>query len=179
MISQQAKQSIDYIFTQSARRSLVLDPADTCDIETLPERGNHECPEKDIIVLTISSFLFRISTIFHIGEDPAIRDYFLKNSANRSLTEVFSEIGNLCSGAMNQELLRYFPHLGMSTPYTLSSRCLPFLGELNPGHLSRHAITINGSTRLQATLCMCGYAPVDFAVDKACAAVETGELELF
>lgn len=180
MISQQAKQGIDHIFTQSVRKSLILDPADVCDIEMLPESASNKFPEKDIVVLTISSFLFRVLTIFHIGEDSATRNYFLRNAPNKSFTEVFSEISNLCSGAMNSELLRYFPHLGMSTPYTLSSRCLPFLNELiNPGHLSRHAITINGSARLQATICMCGYAPVDFAVDRTAAAAATGELELF
>lgn len=179
MISQQAKQGIDHIFAKSARKSLVLDPDDVCNIEALPKSTLNEFPEKDIVVLTISSFLFRVSTIFHISEDPATRDYFLRNTGNESLAEVFSEIGNLCSGAMNSELLRYFPHLGMSTPYTLSSRCLPFLDELKPGYLSRHAITINGSARLQATLCMRGYAPIDFVVDKSAAADETGELELF
>jgi hypothetical protein len=179
MISQQSKQSIDYIFAKSARKSLILDPGDVCDIEMLNENCGHNFLEKDFVVLTISSFLFRVLTIFHIGEDEATKDYFLKKSPNKSLTEVFSEVGNLCSGAMNHELLQHFPHLGMSTPYTLSSRCLAFLSELNPGHLSRHAITINGSARLQATVCMCGYAPIDFKVDTAATIDTSGELELF
>lgn len=179
MISQQAKQGIDYIFAKSARRSLVLDQGDICEIEMLNESKGDKFQEKDIVVLTISSFLFRVLTIFHIGEDEATKNYFLKKSPNKSLTEVFSEVGNLCSGAMNHELLQHFPHMGMSTPYTLSSRCLSFLSELNPGHLSRHDITINGSARLQATVCMCGYAPIDFTVDTATTVDTTGELELF
>jgi hypothetical protein len=179
VISQQAKQGIDYIFAKSAKKSLVLDPGDVCDIEMLHESMGHKFMEKDIVILTISSFLFRVLTIFHIGEDEATKNYFLKKSPNKSLTEVFSEVGNLCSGAMNHELLQHFPHLGMSTPYTLSSRCLSFLSELNPGHLSRHAITINGSARLQATVCMCGYAPIDFTVDTITTVDTSGELELF
>jgi hypothetical protein len=179
VISQQAKQGIDYIFAKSARNNLILDPGDVCNIEMLNESSGHKFLEKDIVVLTISSFLFRVMTIFHIGEDAATRDYFLKKTPNKSLTEVFSEVGNLCSGAMNRELLQHFPHLGMSTPYTLSSRCLSFLSELNPGHLSRHAITINGSAHLQATVCMCGYAPIDFTVDTTATADTSGELELF
>lgn len=179
MISLQARQSIEYIFTQSARKSFQLDPADYCNIELLQGGVQHKHHEKDVIVLTISSFLFRVLTIFHIGEDAETRNYFLNGRAEKSLTEVFSEISNLCSGAMNAELLRYFPHLGMSTPCTLSGRCLPFLSELKSGHMSHFNITINGAARLQATLCMCGYAPVDFALDKTAAAVETGELEFF
>jgi len=179
VISQQAKQGIDYIFSQSVRKTLALNPDDVCNIEMLPGNAGHISMEKGIVVLTISSFLFKVLAIFHIGEDAETRNYFLGKSVNKSLIEVFSEVGNLCTGAMNHELLRYFPHLGMSTPYTLSGRCLTFLNELNPGHLSRHAITINGSARLQATLCMCGYAPIDFAVDKTAAERNTGELELF
>lgn len=181
MISEQAKQGIDYIFAKSAKASLVLDQGDDCSINALPGGKCEAFREKDIVVLTISSFLFRVLTIFHIGEDQETRNYFLKKTANKSkpFSEVFSEVGNLCSGKMNHELLRYFPHLGMSTPYTLSSRCLPFLSELNPGYLSRHDIKINGSAHLQATICMCGYAPVDFTVDKSEVVDETGALELF
>lgn len=179
MISQQAKQSIDYIFAKSARKSLVLDHGDICEIEILNEDRGDTFFVKDIVVLTISSFLFRVLTIFHIGEDEATKNYFLKKSPDISLMEVFAEVGNLCSGAMNHELLKHFPHLGMSTPYTLSSRCLSYLSELNPGHLSRHAITINGSARLQATICMCGYAPIDFTVDTTATIDASGELELF
>ncbi len=156
-----------------------MDQGDICEIEILNEGKGDMFLEKDIIVLTISSFLFRVLTIFHIGEDKATKDYFLKKSSNLSLMEVFAEVGNLCSGAMNQELSQHFPHLGMSTPYTLSSQCLSYLSELNPGHMSRHAITINGSARLQATICMCGYAPIDFTVDKTATLDTSGELELF
>ena len=206
MLSTQAIQGIEYIFTQAAGKTLLMDTLDVCNIEALKEQpntsgagtslfplpagvgvnaslrnvhSNGKFVEKDIVVLTISSFLFRVLTIFHIGDDADTRDYFLKNTTGRSLTEVFSEISNLCSGAMNCELLRYFPHLGTSTPYTLSSRSLPFLNEKKSGHLSRFLITLNGTVRLQATLCMYGYAPVDFVIDKNAAAVETGELEFF
>jgi hypothetical protein len=181
MISPQARHGIDYIFAKSAKASLVLDQSDDCSINVLPGAKCDQFKEKDIVVLTISSFLFKVLTIFHIGEDPETRNYFLRKTTNKSksFSEVFSEVGNLCSGKMNHELLRYFPHLGMSTPYTLSSRCLPFLRDLNPGHISRHDIRINGSAHLQATICMCGYAPVDFTVDKNIADEATGELELF
>ena len=181
MISHQAKQGIDYIFVKAAKATLVLDKNDECSINTLPDDKGDLFREKEIVVLTISSFLFRVLTIFHISDDPETKKYFLKNTTNKSKTfsEVFSEVGNLCSGKMNHELLRYFPHLGMSTPYMLSSRCLPFLNELKPGYISRHDIRINGSAHLQATICLCEYAPVDFTVDKNIVVEETGELEFF
>jgi hypothetical protein len=179
VISAQSKVGIDFIFDKAVRKSLILNSGDVCDIEPLAEGKGADLQDKDIFVLTISSFLFRVLTIFHIGEDLETRNYFFNNAAEKSFEEVFSEICNLCCGAMNQELLRYFPHLGMSTPYMLNGRCLPFLNELKPGYLSYHAITINGAVRLHATICVCAYAPIDFAVDQTAVADTSGELELF
>jgi hypothetical protein len=179
VISEPAKHAIDYIFDKSVKKNLVLDPDDVCNIERLTGSDDGDFQDKDLVVLTISSFLFKVLTIFHLGEDSATRDYFLQKTTDKTFSEVFSEIGNLCSGAMNHELLKYFPHLGMSTPYVLSSKCLPFLSELKAGYMSRHTISINGSVRLQATVCMYGYAPIDFTVDKTDVVDMTGELEMF
>ncbi len=179
MISQRAKQGIDYIFAKSVKANLALASGDVCDIQMLSGNKSGEFSEKNIVVLTITSFLFRVLTIFHVDEDAATRNYFLKEGSDKTFLEVFSEIGNLCVGSMNRDLLRHFPHLGMSTPYTLDSRCIQFINELNPAHLSRHAITINDAVRLQATLCMCVYAPIDFVVDRSAVEEETGGLELF
>jgi hypothetical protein len=95
---------------------------------------------------------------------------------------VFQEICNLCCGAINQALLNHFPDLGMSTPYTLSARCLPYLNVLKPDLLESFAISIDGETApvtLAATLCVCAHAPIDFVADVAHAEDTSGELELF
>jgi hypothetical protein len=80
---------------------------------------------------------------------------------------------------MNRELARHFPHLGMSTPYVLGSRCLDFLADLRPQHLVRLDVAINGGVRVQATLCVCGSAPIDFVatVPSSVDATSSGELE--
>lgn len=180
MISEQAKAGVDYIFIKAARANLALSADDTCEITPEPELPVNEFPEKTIIILTISSFLFRLLTIFHIDEDDAAtREYFTKGSTDRSLLEVVSEIGNLCCGAMNRDLLHHFSHLGMSTPYTLTSQSMAFLDELKPGHVAGYAVTINGSVNMHVSLCLCEYAPIDFTVDMAAAEEETGELEFF
>lgn len=177
MISEQFKQGIDQIFCKAVKKSIIRDVSDTCDIQPWTARSDLE--KADIFVLTISSLLFRVLTIFHIDDDPQTRDYFLKSSSNTSFDEIFYEISNMNSGVMNQELLRYFSHLGMSTPYKLNGGCLSYLSELNSGYISRHAITINGSIRLHATLCMSGYAPVDFTFEETKDADTSGELEFF
>ncbi|MGH8810074.1 MAG: hypothetical protein ACREX0_19530 [Noviherbaspirillum sp.] len=179
MISDQAKTGIHQILLRAAKSRLPLDAGDVCDIEPLTKVGRDDMPEENIVVLTISSLLFRLLLILHVDETPATRRYFAGNAGDRPFREVFYETANLCGGAMNQELLRYFPDLGMSTPYTLNSRCVSFLEELKPGYLSQFAITINGSVRMAATICMCEYAPIDFAYDGNAAEETTGELELF
>jgi hypothetical protein len=54
-----------------------------------------------------------------------------------------------------------------------------FLGELQPHYQSSSAITINDTVRLQATLCMCCSAPVDFVASAPIAEPTAGELEMF
>lgn len=179
MISSQTQQSINYIFAKAAEATLTLASGDQCHVEVLPGKPEGELLENHVVVFTISSFLFRVVIIFHIDSAQTTRNYFLQGEDDKSYTEIFSELGNLLVGKMNRELLRYFPHLGMSTPYILNGGCVPFLSKLKPGYHSHHAITINSSIRLHATVYMCGYAPIDFTADTAVAEDSTGELELF
>lgn len=179
MISENVKQGVDFIFVKAAKATLAMNPGDHVAIEPMPAGKLIETPEKQIVVLTISSYLFRLLTIFHVNADKATTEYFTKGDANANFFEVFSELGNLCCGAMNRELGNYFLHLGMSTPYVLESKCIPFLKELKPNYMSQHDIVINDSIRLHGTLCMCSYANIDFRVDMTIAEEETGALELF
>jgi len=179
MISEQARRSMEQIFINAAKTNLVLAPSDVCEVAPLVPGRAQGNREKNLLLLTISAFPFRLLTILQAGEHPLTREYYLKGKPGRAFGEVFAEVGNLCCGSMNRELTRHFPHLGMSVPYFLDSRCMPFLDELQPEYLSSCAISINGSARLQATLCVCAYAPVDFAVDAQAREETTGELELF
>ena len=179
MISQRARHSVEHIFMKSAKSTLIVGQDDFCRIEPVFQNGHREFPGNKIFILTISSFLFRLVMIFHVNEAQSTRDYFVKDSSNVSFSESFSESVNLCAGAMNRELLQHFPHLGMSTPYTLDSNCLPYLSELQPAHTSRYAISINDVVNLHATLCLCAYKPFDFVTDMTAKVEETGELEMF
>lgn len=178
-VSEDARQAVDHLFTQAVRANLVMDAADAIEIEQLPGSGIVETPEANIFVLTISSYLFRLLTVFHVDPDGAAAAYFSKDDAGRAFHEVFGEVGNLCCGAMNRELGKHFLHTGMSTPNMLGRRCVTYLNELKPDYVSRHRIGINDSVALHATLCLCAYAPIDFRVDTSAALEETGGLELF
>ena len=179
MISEQAKNGVNLIFTRAARANLALTPSDTIAIEQLPGIQTADTAEKRILVLTVASYVFRLLTIFHINNDAATENHFTRSDPERVFGEVFRELGNLCCGAMNRDLGKHFLHTGMSTPYLLESQCLAFLNALKPAYVVQHRIVINDSVVLHATLCLCAYAPIDFRVDTQMAEEATGELELF
>ncbi|MEM5455486.1 hypothetical protein VSR69_11720 [Paraburkholderia phytofirmans] len=180
MISAHAKDSFDRIFRKAAQARLPLNSGELCEIAPIADASVGVSKDTQVVVLTISSIVFRLLLILHFDEDDTTRGYYLKDTADeRSFQEVFLEICNLCCGAMNQELLRYFPDLGMSTPYVLNARCLPHLHELKPALLSSYAITLDCSVRFAATVCVCAHAPLDFVADTSVVEETSGELELF
>ncbi|HEY4297936.1 MAG TPA: hypothetical protein VGM85_15800 [Paraburkholderia sp.] len=179
MISAHAKDSFERIFRKAAQARLPMDSNDLCEITPLAEASAGATKDTQVVVLTISSMVFRLLLILHFDENDTTRRYYLSDADERPFQEAFLEICNLCCGAMNQELLRYFPDLGMSTPYVLDARCLPHLHELKPALLSSYSVVLNGDVRLAATVCVCAHTPLDFTADTSVIEETSGELELF
>lgn len=179
MISAQAKEGVDFLFGNAVRSCLLLGGDDSMHIESVTPGKTLDLPGKHVVVLTISSYTFRLMTIFHIEPDAATRAYFTRGDGNRDFLEDFCELGNLCCGSINHQLGQFFPHLGMSTPYVLDRACLPFIRELKPGSVSQQKLVINGRVTLYSTVCICAYLPLDFRVDTTVATDTGGELELF
>ena len=176
MISEQAKDSIERIFRQAARLRLTVGEGDSCDIvQGAPHDG---AADADLIVLTISSICFRLLLVLHFDHDDATRAYYL-GAGQATLEERLLEICNLCCGAMNQQLVEYFPDLGMSTPYVLNGHCMTYLSQLKPDFLTSYRVTVNGAVQLGATVCVCADAPLDFVASVAEVAESAGDLELF
>lgn len=179
MISSNAQTSIEGILLKAARSRLPRQPDDSCEIAPLTQADDSTQPEANVIILTISSILFRLLLVFHFDDDANTRAYFARETGDVSLRDMLLETCNLCAGAVNQDLLPYFQDLGMSTPYVLSARCLPYLQGLKPDYLSSYEITINGTVKLAATVCVCAHAPIDFVADMTAVEETSGELELF
>lgn len=179
MISEQAKRSVNQLFANAARGNLTRTSGDSIEIVTMPDKRLIEAPDVSLVVLTVASYTFRLLTIFHVAPKGPATTYYDRSESGRPFSEIFGEIGNMCCGAMNRELGKHFGHLGMSTPYVLSGKCLPFLAELKPGFLSQHRIEINGTTMMHATLCLCAWGDLDFHVEAGTVEEIGGELELF
>jgi hypothetical protein len=179
VISAHAKDSIERIFIKAAKARLTMEAGDVCEIVPAGAHGARSMPDANLVILTISGMAFRLLLILHFEEDEQTHQYFVKEESERAFLEVFLEICNLCCGAVNQELLHYFPDLGMSTPYVLSARCMPYLEALKPEFLASYAVTINDAISLGATICVCAHAPIDFIAEVSAVEDTSGELELF
>lgn len=177
MISESAKRGLNEIFSQAASSHLRLAADDQIAVQPL-SAAKMPSGERQMLVLTIAGFSFKLLVLFQV-EAAAVRAYFGNGEAGRNFDEVFPELGNLCCGAINRELTRYFPHLGMSTPFRLDGRCFDYLASIRPAHVAHHQIAINGDIRIDATLCLCAYAPLDFQYVEAVPVVSSGEIELF
>lgn len=176
MIGTHAQDSFERIFFGAARTRLVTDPQHACEITSA---SNDVAQGEHVVVLTISSMQFRLLLLLHVKDNEATRDYYA-GDGSRAVLDTFMEFANLCCGSMNQQLVEHFPDLGMSTPYSLGSQCLPYLRELKPDSVKSYALTLDGRVRLGATLCICTHAPLDFiAVERVGEHESAGELELF
>jgi hypothetical protein len=179
VITAHAKDSIERIFFKAAKSRLKMHAGDVCEIVPAGVHGARNIADANLVVLTISGIAFRLLLILHFDADERTHQYFIKEESERTCLEVFLEICNLCCGAVNQELLHYFPDLGMSTPYVLSARCMPYLDALKPEFLASYAVTINDAISLAATICVCAHAQIDFVAEVSAVEDTSGELELF
>jgi hypothetical protein len=181
VISAQSKQNIELAFLNAIRANLVREAGDVCDIApaAIGKVGEHAAEK--LLIVTLSSFVFRLLMIFRIAEAHAAAAYYIRVGSAQTLEEGFAEVANMCGGALNRELSANFPHLAMSTPSTVSAPCIAFLSELKPQYVASYQITINDAVKLQATLCLCCSAPIEIAAGAAVSEDEhtVGELELF
>lgn len=178
MISDEAKRSIEQIFEHAAVSRLSPREQAGMDITQVDAARHRDTLQPNALVLTISSFTFRMLFVLHYADDAATRACYPGTDDNRSLSDGLMERVNLCCGSMNQQLIAHFPDLGMSTPYALSSRCIDFIDELRPDHVWFYDLRPGESARLGVTLCVCAKAAMDFSSGEMEEQGE-GELELF
>jgi hypothetical protein len=190
MISQSAKAGLDWLFEKAVRTNSVSGEGDTCVLskvapgKELPTNANQQ-----LVVLTISSYVFRIVTMFQFNDDATTNEHMVRMTKTQTqdldaqaLSDAYAELVNMVCGAVNRGLGVPFPHIGMSTPYMLESSCANYAAALEPEYLQRFEVAINDSVRFNLTYCICASADtsLDFRIDTYEAEEESaGELELF
>lgn len=184
MISQHAKDGFDFLLQRAIRSSLAPAADDQCDVQ--PADGSGAIKTRQAVMLTISSYLFRVMVFIHFSPDAATKAHFARIKGcepaeldDQTLLDVIMECGNICCGALNRDLGNYYPHVGMSTPCVLHRHCIEYIAHLKSGHTRHFGITINDALTLHASLAVCADADMDFQVDMTQAEESTGELEMF
>jgi hypothetical protein len=189
MISQSAKAGIEWLFEKAVRANTICD-GDSCTlVKVATEAPPPAKVSQQLVVLTISSYLFRIVTLFQFNDDAATNEHMVRMTRSQvpdldtqALTDAYAERVNMVCGAVNRGLGVQFPHIGMSTPYMLESTCANYAAALEPQHLQRYEVTINDTMRFNLTICLCTGADtsLDFRIDTYEAEDESaGELEMF
>ncbi len=185
MITQPAKDGFDFIMKGALSSALSASPDDRCEVEIID--NVKDINEKKVVLLTVSSYLFRVMTMIYFTLNRETKQHFaainrgdVDTMTESDFLDVICECGNIFCGALNRELAHHFPHLGMSTPNVLDRDCVDYLQELEAGYIKHFKISINETLTMHASLCVCDFADIDFAVDMTQAEEETnGELELF
>lgn len=184
MITERAKASFDRLLASSLRSGMPVGGA-SVSVEPLKELG--KIKEKKIVILTVSSYLFRAMAILYFKPDAATRAYFNRSAdagapalGDEEFYDRVSECGNVVVGALNRDLGAYFPHVGMSTPNIIDKDCMQYVGLLGCDLVKHYKVVLDGELTMYASLCVADYGTVDFHVDPAVEVeVDTGELEMF
>jgi CheY-specific phosphatase CheX len=184
MISTNARNGFDHLLVQGLKAAFLVQPEDTCEVSLEPNL--QAVKDTKCVVLTVSSYLFRLMVLTYFTPDASTKVHFSR--ANRihasemsdaALVDAVSEFANMCCGALSRDLSRVFPHIGMSTPNIIDKECSLSLDRLNCGHIQHFKLDINKSKHFYVSLCVSDYADLDFVVDTAPADVSSGALELF
>ncbi len=184
MISARAKAGFDQMVTQGIRAGLLSPGASPQAITSMDSLK--DLRETHAVILSISSYLFRLMVLIYFTPDEATRAHFARihrmapeEMTEQAFADAIAECGNMCCGTVNRELGRVFPHVGMSTPNIVDRRCAEHLHLTGYGHLQHFQVSVDDDTRFHVTLCVCDDEDLDFETAPEQAPESTGELEFF
>jgi CheY-specific phosphatase CheX len=183
MISNQAKAGFDSLLISCLKSGLSSssESFEIKKINELPEIEKHET-----IVLTVSSYLFRLMVMIHFNVNDSTMQHMgslngmqAEEMNHQLFHDAIAEFGNLSCGILNRDLGAYFPHLGMSTPNLIGGKCMDYLQMLNCAHIQHFEANVEGEAVFHASLCVKAYDELDFEMTDNTESANTGELELF
>jgi hypothetical protein len=186
MISHAAKEGFDQLVRTGLRNGLVSADGQACRIEAADSLDKIKA--KKVVILTVSSYLFRLITTIYFRDDAPTRAFFAPPGedgepsalSEQEFLDRIAECGNLCCGTLNRDLGRYFPHVGMSTPNIIDKDCMRYVDLLEGSLLRHYTLALSPELSLHASLCVTAYGSVDFRVDAVPEEdLSTGELEFF
>jgi hypothetical protein len=184
-VSDRARMGFDDFVARSARSTFAAS-ADEC---TIGPDDDVQPKERELVMFTVSSYLFRVLLFVHFDRNTVTRSHFaalsnvnLEAMDDERLNDEIMERGNLCCGAFNRELAQFFPHIGMSTPCLLRSQSIHHVASLLPAYTRTYRAELSPGVVMHFSLAVCAFADLDFPFEpRAAEAVDetAGELEMF
>ena len=152
MITDRAKASFDRLLVSSLRSGM---PVGGASVSVEPVAVLEKNKDKKIVILTVSSYLFRALAIIYFKPDAATRAYFNRNAeegapelSDEEFYDRVSECGNVCVGALNRDLGPFFPHVGMSTPNIIDKDCMQYVDLLGCGLVKHYKVVLAGELEM-------------------------------
>lgn len=184
MISNRARNSFDQMLMLGIKASMGGESPETCEIAVLADPK--EIRETMVVMLTVASFLFRLSVVIYFSSDDTTKAHFARlnnidptEMSDQAFLDAIRECGNICCGTLNRELARVCPHVAMSTPNVIERECVDHLESLNGGHLQYFRATLDGGQQFHASVCVRDYADIDFDWTMIEETTAAGEMEFF
>jgi hypothetical protein len=181
-VSPQSRQSLERLLRRAVQSRLILQPDHNWTMSRSEAEPGAAATSDTVVVLTISSMRFRLLLLLRFSGDAGTHAYYTRGEESASLRDALLETGNLCCGAINQDLVKHFPDLGMSTPYLLSGPSLQHIGSLQADYRADFDVAIGEApAQLGITVCMFASGTIDFTVSETAETEEAddGGLELF
>lgn len=166
MISQRAKIGFDQLFPRCLQESLRSDSHPTWSIQPV---NKEIIGAKRFIMITISSYDFRMIILLHYSSDTASIKHVsdsLHISPEALSTEQYqdylAEVGNLLSGAIRRRLSHSFPHLGTSSPNHLMSESLQYIQSYPIDYVNHQLAYTTDGTEFYSSLYVSSSSELDF-----------------
>lgn len=184
-VSDRARNGLDYFVAQAAKNSLVP-PGTACEVMPDDDAAVPKAP--DVVMFTVSSYLFRAVLLLQFDHDLATRAYVAglagtpaDEMQGERFLDAMNERGNLFCGAFNRDLVPFFPHIGMSTPCVLRRNSVEHVVAVKPSYHRRFKCELSPGVVMYFTLALCADVDFDFPfVPRAEEETDTaGELEMF
>ncbi len=184
MISTRATNSFDQMLMLGIKASMGDTASTDCVVEVLTDPS--EIEETQVVMLTVASYVFRVFVMVYFSPDESTKAHFANvthvdpsEMSEQAFLDAIQECGNMCCGTLNRELVRAFPHVGMSTPNIIERECVHYLQSLPGGHLQHFRAANNAGKKFYFGICVRDFANIDFAWEPVEELVSAGEMEFF
>jgi hypothetical protein len=148
------------------------------------ERSNID--EEQVIILTISSHVFRLLIVMNLTMDDTFDGYIsqcLGQGGNSDKTKVYdylNEVGNLLCGSLKRDLQSSVNALGMSTPNLLKAETLNHVDSLKVDQEYHLRVSFSGEKLMYVSYYLSAYGDLDVQTQTHSESdVGVSELEFF